>query len=61
MLGKNLDNQGLYIGKAKESKETILLNDLESNKNTNTLKVGVLGIGRAIRMNSKSKVINYYD
>ncbi|MCX0355400.1 hypothetical protein LI064_12830 [Clostridium perfringens] len=58
MLGQNLDIKGLYIGKSKESKETILLNDFKSNKNTNTLKVGVLGIGRAIRMNGKSKVID---
>ncbi|MFH5911216.1 hypothetical protein [Clostridium perfringens] len=58
MLGKILDNQGLYIGKTKESNEIILLNDFKSNKNTNTLKVGTLGIGRAIRMNGKSKVIN---
>lgn len=56
MLGKSLDNQGLYIGKPKESKETILLNDFKSNNNTNTLKVGVLG--RAIHMNVKSKVID---
>ncbi|WP_158276026.1 hypothetical protein [Clostridium perfringens] len=58
MLNKKIDIKGLYIGKSKESKETILLNDFKSNKNTNTLKVGVLGIGRAIRMNGKSKVIN---
>lgn len=58
MLGQNLDIKGLYIGKSKESKEIILLNDLESNKNINTFKIGVLGIGRAIRMNGKSKVIN---
>lgn len=58
MLGQNLDNQGLYIGKSKESKETILLNDFKSNKNTNTLKIGTLGVGRAIRMNGKSKVID---
>lgn len=58
MLGQNLDIKGLYIGKSKEIKETILLSDLESNKNINTLKIGVLGIGRAIRMNGKSKVIN---
>lgn len=56
MLDQILDNQGLYIGKPKESNATILLNDFKSNKNTNTLKVGVLG--RAIRMNGKSKVIN---
>ncbi|ELC8463746.1 hypothetical protein ACV3RL_15205 [Clostridium perfringens] len=55
MLGKNLDNQGLYIGKSKESKETIILNDLESNKNTNTLKVGTLGIGRATYINSNNR------
>ena len=55
MLGKISDNQGLYIGKLKESNVTILLNDLESNKNTNILKVGVLGIGRAIHMNGKDR------
>lgn len=53
MLGKILDNQGLYIG--KESKETILLNDWESNKNTNTLTVGILGIGRATQINSNNR------
>ncbi|ELC8332902.1 hypothetical protein ACV3RL_14820 [Clostridium perfringens] len=58
MLNKKVDIKGLYIGKSKESKETILLNDFKSNKNTNTLKVGVLGIGRAIRMDGKSKVID---
>ncbi|MGU8487688.1 hypothetical protein ACV3OC_12760 [Clostridium perfringens] len=58
MLGQNLDIKGLYIGKSKESKETILLNDFKSNKNTNTLKIGALGVGRAIRMNGKSKVID---
>lgn len=58
MLNKKIDIKGLYIGKSKESKETILLNDFKSNKNTNTLKVGALGVGRAIRMNGKSKVIN---
>lgn len=58
MLNKKVDIKGLYIGKSKERKETILLNDFKSNKNTNTLKVGVLGIGRAIRMNGKSKVID---
>ena len=58
MLNKKVDIKGLYIGKSKESKETILLNDFKFNKNTNTLKVGVLGIGRAIRMNGKSKVID---
>ncbi|EGT0000217.1 hypothetical protein I9Y31_002510 [Clostridium perfringens] len=56
MLNKKIDIKGLYIGKSKESKETILLNDFKSNNNTNTLKVGVLG--RVIRMNGKSKVIN---
>lgn len=61
MLGQNLDIKGLYIGKSKEIKETILLNDFKSNKNTNILKVGALGIGRAIHMNCKSKVINQYD
>lgn len=61
MLNKNIDIKGLYIGKSKESNEPILLNDFKSNNNTNTLKIGVLGVGRAIRMNSKSKVINYYD
>lgn len=55
MLGKILDNQGLYIGKEKESKETILLNDFKSNKNTNTLKVGTLGIGRATHINSNNR------
>lgn len=54
MLGKILDNQGLYVWKQKESK-TILLNDLESNKNTNTLKVGTLGIGRATHINSNNR------
>lgn len=58
MLNKKIDIKGLYIGKSKESKETILLNYFKSNKNTNTLKVGALGVGRAIRMNGKSKVIN---
>lgn len=58
MLGQNLDIKGLYIGKSKESKETILLNDFKFNKNTNTLKIGALGVGRAIRMNGKSKVID---
>ncbi|EDT14285.1 hypothetical protein [Clostridium perfringens] len=53
MLGQNLDIKGLYIGKSKESKEIILLNDLESNKNTNTLKVGTLGIGKVIYRNDK--------
>ncbi|MBO3304364.1 hypothetical protein JJB75_14500 [Clostridium perfringens] len=48
------NNQGLYVGKQKESK-TILLNDLESNKNTNTLKVGTLGIGRATHINSNNR------
>ncbi|EIF6165904.1 hypothetical protein LFJ64_002686 [Clostridium perfringens] len=55
MLGQNLDNQGLYIGKPEESNATILLNDFKSNKNTNTLKVGALGIGRAIHMNGKDR------
>ncbi|HBC2034666.1 TPA: hypothetical protein I9Z65_002918 [Clostridium perfringens] len=55
MLGKILDNQGLYIGKEKESNVTILLNDLESNKNTNTLKVGTLGIVRATHINSNNR------
>lgn len=58
MLNKKIDIKGLYIGKSKESKETILLNDLELNKNINILQIGVLGLGRAIRMNGKSKVIN---
>ncbi|WP_283690379.1 hypothetical protein [Clostridium perfringens] len=58
MLNKKIDIKGLYIGKSKESKETILLNDFKSNKNTNTLKIGILGVGRAFRMNGKSKVIN---
>ncbi|WP_158277064.1 hypothetical protein [Clostridium perfringens] len=58
MINKKIDIKELYIGKSKESKETILLNDFKSNKNTNTLKVGVLGIGRAIRMNVKSKMID---
>ncbi len=58
MLNKKIDIKGLYIGKSKESKETILLNDFKSNNNTNTFKIGVLGVGRAIRMNGKSKVIN---
>lgn len=51
---KNIDIKGLYIGELKERKETILLNDLESNKNTNTLKVGTLGIGRATHINSNN-------
>lgn len=51
---KKIDIKGLYIGKSKESRETILLNDLESNKNTNTLKVGTLGIGRATHINSNN-------
>ncbi|WP_283723966.1 hypothetical protein [Clostridium perfringens] len=34
MLGQNLDIKGVYIGKLKEIKETILLNDFKSNKNT---------------------------
>lgn len=55
MLGQNLDNQGLYIGKPKESNATILLNDFKSNKNTNTLKVGTLGIGRATHINSNNR------
>lgn len=54
MLGQNLDNQGLYIGKSKESKEIILLNDLESNKNINTLDIGTLGVGRATHINSNN-------
>mgnify|MGYP001065705916 CR=1 FL=1 len=33
----------------------ILLNDFKSNKNTNTLKVGALGIGREIHMNGKDR------
>ncbi|MCX0407889.1 hypothetical protein [Clostridium perfringens] len=41
--------------RSKESKETIILNDLESNKNTNTLKVGTLGIGRATYINSNNR------
>ncbi|HAT4330900.1 hypothetical protein ACSXBY_15740 (plasmid) [Clostridium perfringens] len=52
---KNIDIKGLYIGELKERKETILLNDLESNKNTNTLKVGTLGIGRATYINSNNR------
>lgn len=58
MLNKNIDIKGLYIGKSKESNETILLNDFKSNKNTNTLKIGVLGVGRAICMNGKGTVID---
>ncbi|MDK0553523.1 hypothetical protein P6P37_12045 [Clostridium perfringens] len=34
MLCQNLDIKGVYIGKSKEIKETILLNDFKSNKNT---------------------------
>ncbi len=55
MLNKNIDIKGLYIGELKERKETILLSDLESNKNTNTLKVGTLGIGRATHINSNNR------
>lgn len=55
MLGKILDNQGLYIGKPEQSNGVIVLNDLESNKNTNTLKVGTLGIGRATHINSNNR------
>lgn len=55
MLGQNLDIKGVYIGKLKESKETILLNDFKSNKNTNTLKVGTLGIGRATHINRNNR------
>ncbi|MCJ8342442.1 MAG: hypothetical protein MJH09_06285 [Cetobacterium sp.] len=54
MLGQNLDIKGLYIGKSKESKEIILLNDLESNKNIKTLGIGTLGVGRATHINSNN-------
>lgn len=53
MLGQNLDNQGLYIGKPEESNGTILLENLDLNKDINTLKVGNLGVGRAIHRNNK--------
>lgn len=52
---KKIDIKGLYIGKSKESREIILLNNLESNKNTNTLKVGTLGIGRATHINRNNR------
>ena len=55
MLNKKVDIKGLYIGELKERKETILLSDLESNKNTNTLKVGTLGIGRATHINRNNR------
>lgn len=54
MLVQNLDIKGLYIGKSKESKEIILLNDLESNKNIKTLSIGTLGVGRATHINSNN-------
>ncbi|MCX0386769.1 hypothetical protein LI053_15105 [Clostridium perfringens] len=53
---KNIDIKGLYIGELKESNETILLDDLESNKNTNTLKVCILGIGIATHMNTNNRI-----
>ncbi|MDZ4994431.1 hypothetical protein GNF80_15900 [Clostridium perfringens] len=55
MLNKKIDIRGLYIGKSKEIKETILLNDFKSNKNINTIKVGILGTGRAFHMNGKDR------
>ncbi|MDK0980761.1 MULTISPECIES: hypothetical protein [Clostridium] len=54
MLNKKIDIKGLYIGKSKESKETILLNDFKSNKNIKTLGIGTLGVGRATHINSNN-------
>ncbi|HAT4296237.1 TPA: hypothetical protein I9071_002640 [Clostridium perfringens] len=52
MLNKeNIEVKGLYIGENLISNKTILLEKLEANRIIDTLKVGTLGVGRAIHRN----------